>query len=154
MSEVHIRRSNWGRIVGQAEVYCGDVNVQWIHSLPVLSVDFGQLEDRDWANDKGHYANLCRSCVHNYAVKIRDAWIEEGRKDSSQYPEVQESVQSFVRIYTKIAEETEAIRCPDGGFCHHRCAARWHCWRVQFANPLSGAGETWADVIRKEVGNG
>lgn len=42
--------------------------------------------------------------------------------------------------------------CPDGGYCHHDCAAlyRGACWRVSNAGPLSGVyvGDAWPARVR------
>lgn len=42
---------------------------------------------------------------------------------------------------------TESITgmCPDGGTCHHGCSDRQHCFRVEWASPLSAYGEVWSD---------
>jgi hypothetical protein len=48
--------------------------------------------------------------------------------------------------------DPRARRCPDGGACHHSCAAG--CYRVRVAGPLTGAfpGDKWpAQVVRTET---
>lgn len=47
----------------------------------------------------------------------------------------------------------EKSRCPDGGACHHGCAAT-ECFRVIGAGPLSGVfpGDRWPAAIKAAYG--
>ena len=38
--------------------------------------------------------------------------------------------------------------CPDGGHCNHTCHEK-DCFRVEFCSPLSSAGDTWEEVLKK-----
>lgn len=40
------------------------------------------------------------------------------------------------------AAKTEKRSCPDGGACHHSCAAD-ECFRVQACGPLPGYDQDW-----------
>jgi hypothetical protein len=51
-------------------------------------------------------------------------------------------------------KSTDTQGCPDGGTCHHECAAS-SCFRVKYAGPLSAAdypNNEWPEAILKENG--
>lgn len=53
-----------------------------------------------------------------------------------------------------VDETKTTVECPDGGTCHHECAAS-SCFRVKHAGPLSAAGypgNSWPEAIRREHG--
>jgi hypothetical protein len=60
------------------------------------------------------------------------------------------------RIYLEstrqwVLEAVREGRCPDGGTCHHQCAARALCFRVTECGPLSGVypGDRWPADVRQ-----
>lgn len=71
---------------------------------------------------------------------------------------LEDSLESLrqARIYLESARQwvLEAVRegrCPDGGTCHHQCAARALCFRVTECGPLSGVypGDRWPADVRQ-----
>lgn len=91
-----------------------------------------------------------RSCLARRAAQMRAA----GRRHSGVMAPVADMLaDSIITGGEPLALPAARTRCPDGGWCHHRCLGA-PCFRTEWCGPLSGVypGDRWpADVVAAEA---